>query len=422
MDEYMLRGEVPVAPAEEVIELRQIFRALRRHPWLILGTTAALMAVGTLWASRETQLFRATAVVQMSGARGLSDDVGVAVPVFGRESDPLLSKVELIKARGIVGVGVDSLGLQLLPGPRLPIGLLTERHVESTATADSIHLVFSERGVRASTLTGSTGGAYGEPIHLSGARFVIPERPKAEEANVFVLTRETAIMITQSGIGAERREGTDIVDISFEAEDPIFAQSVVNATVQIFKRQSLLSAQERSRLWRGFVARQLAETDSLLEDAQARLSLFRSQRQLSRSSDRLAAEEREVIELESRRDQLRSDLGIYRSLQAKLASPEKNEREEALSALASWPEISNNVVIGTLHRQRLQYQRALDSLMSGPWRITRDHPDAKRIIQLIEETDRSLQSAVGSHIDALDARLGALTDLRSSAGPARQKY
>ena len=412
----MLRGEVAVAPAEEVIEFRQIFRALRRHPWLILGATAALTAAATLWAARETQLYRATAVVQMSGARGLSGDVGIAVPVFGRESDPLLSKVELIKARGIIGVVVDSLGLQLLPGPNLPISLLAERHVQSTATPDSIHLVFSERAVFASSLTGSARAAYGEPIDLSGARFVIPERPKAEEASVFVLTRETAIMITQSGISAARREGTDIVDISFEAEDPIFAQSVVNATVQVFKRQSLLSAQERSRIWRGFVATQLAETDSLLEEAQARLSLFRSQRQVSRASDRLAAEEREVIELELRQDQMRSDLGIYRSLQAKLDSPDKGEREEALSALASWPEISNNVVVGTLHRQRLQYERALDSLMSGPWRITPDHPDAKRIIQLIEETDRGLQSAVGSHVDALDARLGALSDMRSNAG------
>ncbi len=416
MAEYMLRGEVAAAPAEEVIELRQIFAALRRHPRLILATTAVLTALATLWASREPQLYEATAVVQMSGARGLSAEVGVAVPVFGRESDPLLSKVELIAARGILGVVVDSLGLQLLPGPDLPIRLLAERHVQPTATPDSIHLEFSEREVRASSLTETARAPYGEPIELSGARFIITELPKVKQADLFVLTRETAIKMTRSGLGAARREGTDIVDISFTAEDPRFAQSVVNATVEIFRRQSLLSSQERSRIWRGFVAKQLAETDSLLEGAQARLSLFRSQRQVSSTSDRLAAEERQVIELDVRRDQLSSDLRIYRDLQGKLASPDQSERAEALSALASWPEISNNVVIGTLHRQRLQYERTLDSLTSGPWRITRDHPDAKRLLELVEETDRGLQSAVGSHIDALEARVGALSDLRSSTG------
>ena len=86
-----------------------------------------------------------------------------------------------------------------------------------------------------------------------------------------------------------------MIDVGFIAEDPRTAQRIVNSTVHAFQTLNVQWARERSRRRGEFLAEQLAQTDSMLERAQAELSSFRSRQQLASSRDKLAAEQSALL-------------------------------------------------------------------------------------------------------------------------------
>ena len=82
-----------------------------------------------------------------------------------------------------------------------------------------------------------------------------------------MLGREAAITRLLKDLRVKPRIRTDIVDVTYSAPDPHFAQQVVNHVVDIFRSASAEAAQQGSRRRREFLEGQLKVNDSLLADA-----------------------------------------------------------------------------------------------------------------------------------------------------------
>ncbi len=400
-----------------VISFRQALAVVRRRFQLILAVTACGAALGFFVASREPTSYKASAMLRLAGERQTLTGVAEEASLTSRTTDPMLSIIELVRSRSVAGVAVDSLGLQLVSlTPEFSVEDLSGVRVDPRAAGDTVQMVFRAEGVSARRGQRSVKASYGQPINLGVVQFMVRSRPAIEGAMLAIRARESAIDGLLAGLMVYRRELTDVIDVSFTAEDPRTAQRVVNSSVQAFQTLNVQWARERSRRKGEFLAEQLAQTDSMLEKAQAALSSFRSRQQLASSRDKLAAEQTALLTLESQRAELDSDRRTFGTLLAQLKTSDEASRQEALRALATSPAMADNPAIGGLYQQLLRYQMRIDSMTTGPWKASATNPDLIQANALARSTQNQLVQAVSSHIGALGARVDALGALSQRTG------
>src|SRR5881275_188927 len=96
-------------------DLKQLLMLLRRRMGLVGGVAALTVFGVALFVLLERPVYRSTATVRLAYPRRALT-VGVEdLPAKDQRSDPLLSLIELLRGRGIVGAVVDSLALRLQP-------------------------------------------------------------------------------------------------------------------------------------------------------------------------------------------------------------------------------------------------------------------------------------------------------------------
>jgi succinoglycan biosynthesis transport protein ExoP len=400
------------------VSFRQALAVIRRRFQLILAVTACGAALGLFLASREPTSYKASAMLRLAGERqtltGVAEEV---IPSLGRTADPMLSIIELLRSRTVAGVAVDSLGLQLVSmTPEFSVEDLAGVRVDPRAAGDSVQVIFRDDAVSARRGGRAVTAPYGQLVNLGVVQFVVRSRPAAEAVTLGIHSREGAIDALLAGLLVSRRELTDVIDVGFIAEDPRTAQRIVNSTVHAFQTLNVQWARERSRRRGEFLAEQLAQTDSMLERAQAELSSFRSRQQLASSQTKLAAEQSALLTLDARREELDADRRTFGTLLERLKANDETSRQEALRALATSPAMADNPAIGGLYQQLLKYQIRIDSMTTGPWRSAPNNPDLVQLNGLARSTQNQLVQAVSSHIGALGARVEALGALRQRTG------
>jgi tyrosine-protein kinase Etk/Wzc len=408
---------VEIEAGPSAVSFRQVVSVLRRRYVLILTATILGALVGMFLASQAPVTYQASAMLRLAGERQTLTRGDEASRILDRTADPMLSIIQLLQSRSVAGSVVDSLGLQLIPTtPEFRTEDLTQVKVDPRAAGDSVRLTFGPAEVTATRGDRSVTAPYGQMLNLGIIQFVVPSRPAVSSATFGIIPREDMIGYLAGSLLITRREETDVIDVSYFADDPRAAQRVVNTTVQAFRTLSVQWARERSRRRREFLAEQLAQTDSMLSRAQAELSSFRSRQQLASSQSKLQAEQSAILELDARRAELDADRQTFRGLLDRLKSNDEASSAEAMRALATSPAMADNPAIGGLYDQMVRYQIRIDSMRTGPWRVSENNPDYVQLRGLQRNTQQQLVQAVSSHIAALDARLNALSDLRRRSG------
>jgi tyrosine-protein kinase Etk/Wzc len=422
-NDRLLRGhyEPPLRPVETgetagMVTFRQALAVVRRRFHLILAVTVVGAALGLFLASQEPTSYRASAMLRLAGERQTITGAEENAPNL-RTADPMLSIMELLRSRTVLGVVVDSLGLQLVSlTPEFSVEDLTGVRVDPRAVGDSVQMIFRSDGLSARRGERAVTAPYGQMVNLGIVQFMIRSRPAIENVTLGIRSREGAIDAVLANLAVTPREGTDVFDVAYVAEDPRTAQRVVNATVDAFQMLNVQWARERSRRRGEFLAEQLAQNDSTMERAQAQLSSFRSRQQLASSRDKLEAQQASILQIETRLAELDADKTTFSALLQQLKSSDESSRAEALRALATSPAMADNPAVGGLYTQLLKYQNRIDSMTTGPWRASPNNPDLVQIRGLANSTQQQLVQAVSGHIGALDARVNALGALRLRTG------
>jgi polysaccharide biosynthesis transport protein len=125
------------------------------------------------------------------------------------------------------------------------------------------------------------------------------------------------------------------------------------------------------------------------------------------SKEKATAEQQGIVNVDMRRADLDAQRRTFKSL---LAQAQKGSSADGLRALVSSPGVAANPVIQQMYAQLTTYETARDSMITSGDAQT--HPDVIAITGLIASTTNKLLGAVRSQVQALDAQIDALDNLK----------
>ena len=411
-----------VASPSETITIREVLNVLDNYKRLIFGVaTLFLLAAGFL-ALREPRIYQAHSVIRLREVRPvLVGDRETPELALSRATDPLLSRLEVLRSRTLIGSVVDSLGLRLTAVSDEPLtSEVAGMKVSEDTEADTLTVVFDPEEFAVSGRNGTTRVAYGDTVRHEGIEFSLAERPEISEIIVAVLPRELAIDRVLGNLEVARREGTDVIDVSYRSPNPYIAQSLANAVVVTFQAQGVMAAREQSRVRREFLGEQVAQMESILNSSQSSLTGFRSTQNLAGTAERISAEQTELLTLETRLAELRADRRLVAGLAANLRTDEPASRAAAVRAVAALPQLEGQSAIVGNYEQIMRYQTVLDSLSTGPFKVAPTNPDVMQLKHLIRTTEDRIADALMSFVASADARIESLESLRSRTASSVQ--
>lgn len=410
-----------------------LLRAIRHNLplfWIIAGLTLAVASFLVLGSPAN---YSAKAVVRMASERKtLTSGVEDAPQGLDRPVDPLLSAVQVLTSRTLVGAVVDSLGLRLQPlttfspnaplfGRRLPVGSVQQVIVESTAPVDTLLVRFSKRGVTARSRRDYGTAPFGDRLRVGPVSLQVASLPAVAYTLLVITPRDVAIDQALSKLKVTPRAGTDVIDVKYVDPDPALAQQFANGLVRLFQAANGHSAQDQARRRREFLSEQLRVTDSLLARAERDLSAFRSKQQLGSSRDNLSAEQASATALEAQETQLRADRRVFAALLERVKGPGSGTQDDGFRALAYAPEIAADPILAHLQQRLIEYRGRLDSLTTGPWRNLATHPDVVQLATLLQEAREELVRAVRARLTSVDARIAVLANQRARGNQSMRR-
>ena len=409
----------PPAPGLGSQWLRAV-EIVRSHLLLVFALTVLALAATGLLLAREALIYRATAVLRLADARrAVTTGIEEVDAPQERLTSPLLSQIQLLRSRTLASAVVDTLGLRLRVEGGLAPGVLDGVVVRPDHPADTLRASFGPAAVAVRSRAGSATAPYGRRIDVGGVSLTVAARPAVERALLVVEPRERAVDRVLGSLKVAPRMQTNVVDVSFTADDPEVAQRTLNEVMVTFQRMSARAAQEQSRRRRRFLEGQLAQSDSALDAARATLTSFRRETRLFSSRERLEGAQREYSRLEEQRTALEAERRVFRTLLVRAAEG-ATARREALRDLMAWPGVAGDPLVAPLLAQLHRHRAAHDSLTTGEWRSAPTHPDVQRLTTLIASTEEQIVGVARSRVASLEARLAALDDVsRQAVGTIR---
>jgi succinoglycan biosynthesis transport protein ExoP len=416
----------------EGITPSQFVRAVRHNQPLFGFVAGMTLALAGLLVFGSPADYSARAVIRMaSERRTLTSGVEDAPQVLDRPVDPLLSAVQVLTSRSLVGSVVDSLGLRLKPvanstwnaplfGRRMPIGTLQATTVDSSAPADTLLLRFSQAGVTARSRKSHGIAPYGDLLRVGAVSLSVPAAPPVGYVVLAVEPRDVVIDEALRKLKVTSRPGTDVIDVKFVDPDPALAQQFANLLVRSFQAANGHSAQEQAGRRREFLSGQLRVTDSLLVLAEAGLSKFRSHQQMGSSRDNLSAEQASATALQAQQAQLHADRRVFSALLERVKGSGTDVREDGFRALAYAPEVAADPILALLQQRLIDYRARLDSLTTGPWRSLATNPDVVQLNTLLQGTREELVRAVQARLTSIDARIAVLSNQKARGDQSMQ--
>jgi len=409
------REPIVAMTSREGITLSDIFTSLRRHVVLVLAATIAIGALAALSVFRENPTYRATATLRLTDTRSSMTGALGTGPADPRQgTNPMLSQIQFLKSKALIGAVVDSVGLRLHPVERgFSASVLSQVRVDPGVVQDTFFLAFSNDGYTVRNGSRDTRVAYNAPYQAVGVSFAVTAKPPVDRGTLVLSPREQTIDDFIVNLRVTPRDETNVVDVSFSDAVPQVAQRVVNTLVSEFQDVDIRQAQGESRRRRIFLAEQLREIDGQLSKSEGALASFRSREQVFSSREKFQAQQTALMTLDIRREELDADRRVYESLMQKLQQATGTQKDDELRTLIAAPDVSTNPVVSQLYQQLARYQTSRDSLTTGEWRSAPGNPDVARLDQLISSTEQRLLGAVRGQIATIDVRRDALGTLRT---------
>lgn len=388
--------------------------ALRRYYWVVLLTTAVGLALAVYKVTTTERMFGSSAAIEI-GAEGSAAPsgglAGIAATLGGGGGGGVDSDVEIIHSRGILGQVVDSLGLRLAREvPDMwrteyhPVGFVDGVRIAPGATAEPLEMAFREDGYSVRSGEREASAAYGAPVEIGGVGFTVPARPAMDEVTLQVIPHKAAVDRLIENVRVIPRDRVSIVDIVVTGYDPVITERIANFTAETYQRYSGRKSRVQAEKRREFVEEQLRTGETLLLDAQNRLTAHRQRESLYSTRAEAMSGQVQRGEVELKRAELNADLQIYRSLLAQLQRT-RRDPADVIRTIVSNPEMSANPTILALYDRLTRYESIRDSLTAGPYRASAANPDLQRTDSLIALNRTALIEATRNHVEWLDARV-----------------
>ncbi|MBU2869198.1 polysaccharide biosynthesis tyrosine autokinase [Colwellia sp. E2M01] len=333
----------PMNAATNEIDLMALFGALLDRKYFICIITAIFMMVGVAVAIYSTPIYQATAMIQVeensASVPGLDDMAGMF-----ESSSKSVTEIELLKSRSVIGEAVDNLQLDIVVKPKLypVIGgrsfrsfnpVKPEQVAKASYNAESYawggeqidvfrfdvpksaigHTFIIQAGKNNSfsLLSGDEeiilNGKVGEEV--TNGRFTITIKKLVARAGTdFIISRKdrlNTIIDLQAAIGAsEKGKDSGIVNLSYQHENPEYAQTVLNEISKIYVRKNVDRNSAEAKKSLDFLAVQLPEIKKELEESEALFNDYQKNQQSVNISLETQGILEQIIELDTKLQEL----------------------------------------------------------------------------------------------------------------------
>jgi len=401
-------------PAEVVTEsagIKEYLAIVRRQLWIVLSFVAVCLGATAYMVLSAPPKFMANSVVRLADARRAMTGNGEGSAyeqVLGRETDVLLSQVQVLQSRPIAADAVERAGLRLAPikDSDYPEEI-TQVSIADAARIDTLSLLFGQNEATMTARGQTSRAPYGQPVSVSGVTLVVTARPlELDSAKFTLVSRTDAINGVLNRFKAQPRPKTDIIDLQFTSNQPHYSQRVANVMALAFQEHNTTVAQQASRRRRIFLEEQMKQTDAMLESAMSQYSAYRAGNQVFSSREKATAQQAGIVDLDMRR----ADLDAQRRTYKQLLTRTQRSGGDGLQALVASPGIAANPVIQQLYQQLTMYMERRDSLTTSGAAET--NPDLIAVNTLITRAQTGLIAAVRNQVQALDAQIDALDNLK----------
>jgi polysaccharide biosynthesis transport protein len=408
-------------PGQDTFPIGEYLGALRRYAWLLAVSVLATVGMAAYRLSQEPARYLATTSLRMvERSLGMSGDLANAGQSGSQQGwsyiDPMLSQIQVLRSRAVAGMAVDSLGLRLRPvSHEFPYAGVERVLVAPEArSGDTVQVDFGPESFRLRSGTRTALAPYGTAASAGGVTLQLARAPQGwTQARFALLDREDAIDGVLGSLQANPREGTDVVDLGFTANDPALATRAADGVAQAFLRMNAQSAKQEARLRRTYIQEQLRTTDSLLLRAQYELSSFRQRVRSFSPRDKFRAAEEGIGQMRIQREAVAAEQRLFAQMLNNLRASSRAGAEE-VAALAATPQIASNGGIVSIYEHLVHYQTSRDSITTGPWSRAGTNPDVIRLDSLISTYRNRLVRAVEARSASLTAQLAVIDQVISS--------
>ncbi|MBD8696061.1 polysaccharide biosynthesis tyrosine autokinase [Stenotrophomonas sp. CFBP 13718] len=301
---------------EDEIDLRELLGVLIDRKWWIIGTTVVFFIVGAAYALLASPVYQAQSMVQveskMPAIPGISDLASISSPTGAIAS----TEVALVTSRTVIGTAVDQLQMDVVASPRrlpvlgdyfarkfepktndevapprfgfksygwggevlqihrldVPNGMIDEPMVLQAGASGTFILLDGEGEEILRGQAGTAAEGRGVTLEVVALRANLDAR-----FDLVKLRRFDAVSDLQQAVQAvERGKDSGILQLTYESEDPLLAEAVVDRVSNAYVRQNVerSSAEAASQLQ--FVKEQLPVIRRQVEQAQVAMTAYQS--------------------------------------------------------------------------------------------------------------------------------------------------
>lgn len=364
------------------IDLREIFRILRRRINLIVLTTVVLIALAVLFVTVVTPLYSATSTIFIDPRRSsVADSSNAPAGNFGTDDASVESQVSLIQSLAVMQRVVDNLKLKDDPEFVPPPGAL-----------DWVRSLFSRSG--------------------------------ASGTSAADIARARAVDTLQKRVKIVRQRSTFLVDITASSRDRDRAAAIANAVAQAYFMEQVRSKFDATKIAAGWLNQQLEELKSRVAVSEKAVQDFRAENNLV------------VAQGVTINDQQMGDLN-GKLVEARTEAAEARAKYEQVDRLAKAGGDSGSLAeaLGseTIGRLRSQYADLAKTDADLSTKFGARHPQLETVRAQLRETrkliseeiQRILQSrrhtyeVAAAREASLQKSLGDLTNISNDSGPAQ---
>lgn len=288
----------PQASGSDEIDIGRLVGTVVEAKWWVLGITAAFAAAAVVYTLFATPIYSADALVQIEQdtSSSLVQDINSALSSKPPASD---AEIQLIQSRMVLGKTVDDLNLDIaVTKNTMPIfGAGWERlmgRANESVSVDTFNLpagmhdqtfTLEVLGPKSYQLTSDGGfsarGEVGQPLNKSGVTLLV-SAIHAQTGGEFTVTKYSTLgMINtlQNNLTVtENGKDTGVLSLTYTGEDKDQIRVILNSIAENYLAQNIARKSEEASRSLRFLAKQLPEVRTRLDEAENKLNAYRQQK------------------------------------------------------------------------------------------------------------------------------------------------
>lgn len=334
---------------EGEVHLRDYWRSVRNHLWLILTITAVMTTVAAIYMARQPDLFAARVRVQVDADTNPAVGAfkGNSVIVNNTYDDPtyINTQIQILSSASLLSRVVKTLDLEHNQGFLRPAG-------QSRSTWQSVLRMV---GIRRNTPEPERPGTL-ERLTLTPAKGPATSADNLEEVNKLAPHVESLKRLLE----VQQVKDTRLIEINFTHSNPEVAAKVVNTIAEVFVLVNLEKKTETNSTTGDFLQKRIAELQSEIRTGEERLINYAKNNQIltldagqNTVVDRLVGLNKQLLEAENERKMAEAAYRVNqepgaadamaaantKELEAKLDDLKQKRAQLLVANTEEWPEV-----------------------------------------------------------------------------------